>query len=388
MYSPEPRTPRQGARLDRPAALELLTQAPLGELMALAHAERMRRHPQTLVTFVFDTNPNYTNVCVTGCRFCAFCRSPRDPEAYTLTPEQVAGRVRTAADAGATTVLLQGGHNPAVHLEDWLAYIRAIKAAVPEIHIHPFSPAEYVYMAQTERCAVRDVLAAVYDEGVRTIPGGGAEILTEAVRRQIAPGKATTRQWLDVCREAHALGFRTTATMMFGHVESDADIVEHLLALRDLQDQTRGFTSFIPWSFKPGNTPLGRQVPRGAHPAKYVRIIALARLVLDNFEHIQSSWFSENVAAGQLGLLAGADDFGGILVEENVLLQAGHQRTTTAEKVKTIIRRSGFTPAQRDSSYMVLKTFAGPQPLGIAADGQQTETAEVSGPRQSHTISS
>jgi cyclic dehypoxanthinyl futalosine synthase len=365
MISPENQTPGHGARLDRQAALKILVRTPLGELMALAHAERMRRHTQLRVTFVFDTNPNYTNICVTGCRFCAFCRSPRDPEGYTLTPEEVAARVRKAADAGATTVLLQGGHNPAVGLADWLAYIRAIKAAAPGIHIHPFSPAEYVFMAQTEQCAVRDVLAAVYAEGVRTIPGGGAEILTEGVRQRIAPGKATTEQWLAVCREAHLMGFRTTATMMFGHVESDEDIVEHLLALRDLQDETRGFTSFIPWSFKPGNTPLGRQVTRGVHPAKYVRIIALARLVLDNFDHVQSSWFSENVAAGQLGLLGGADDFGGILVEENVLQQAGHQRTTTAEKVKTIIRRAGFIPAQRDSFYTVLETFSGPESLGI-----------------------
>jgi cyclic dehypoxanthinyl futalosine synthase len=359
---------RSGERLDHPSALDLLTKAPLGELMALAHAERMRRHPNPRVTFVFDTNPNYTNICMTRCRFCAFCRSPEDPQAYTLTPETLALRVKAAADAGATTVLLQGGHNPKIGLKDWLAYIRAIKSAVPDIHIHPFSPAEYVFMAQTEQCTVRDVLAAVYAEGVRTIPGGGAEILTETVRKQIAPGKATSGQWLSVCAEAHAMGFRTTATMMFGHVETDGDIVEHMLVLRDLQDCTRGFTSFIPWSFKPGDNPLGEQIPRGVHSAKYVRIIALARLVLDNFEHIQSSWFSENVAAGQLGLLAGADDFGGILVEENVLQQAGHQRTTTVEKVKTIIRRTGFTPAQRDSFYKVLKTFEGPQPLGIDAE--------------------
>jgi cyclic dehypoxanthinyl futalosine synthase len=367
MYCSETHTTGHGARLDRQAALDMLTRAPLGELMALAHAERMRRHPHPRVTFVFDTNPNYTNICVTGCRFCAFCRSPRNPEAYTLSPEEVAARVRKAADAGATTVLLQGGHNPDVGLEDWLAYIRAIRTAAPGIHIHPFSPAEYVFMAEKEQCPVRDVLAAVHGEGVRTIPGGGAEVLTENVRRRIAPGKATTGQWLDVCREAHRMGFRTTATLMFGHVESDEDIVEHLLALRDLQDETRGFTSFIPWSFKPGNTPLGREVSRGVHPAKYVRIIALARLTLDNFDHVQSSWFSENVAAGQLGLLGGADDFGGILVEENVLQQAGHQRSTTAETVKTIIRRAGFVPAQRDSFYKVLQTFEGPRVPGLTS---------------------
>ena len=357
--------PTTAQRLSREQALDLLIREPLGALMARAHAERMRRHPENQVTFVFDTNPNYTNICVTRCRFCAFCRQAGDDQAYTLSPQQVAQKVHQAAQGGATTVLLQGGHNPAIGLSDWLDYIRAVQQAAPDVHIHPFSPAEYVFMAQTEQCDVEDVLKAVYATGVRTIPGGGAEILSEAVRRRIAPRKADTDQWLAVCEAAHAIGFRTTATMMYGHVESDEDIVAHLFALRRLQDKTGGFTSFIPWSYKPGDNPLAKQVTRRVHPAKYVRIIALARLVLDNFSHIQSSWFSENVAAGQLGLLAGADDFGGILVEENVLMRAGHQRSATAERVKTIIRRTGFTPAQRDSLYRVLRTFQGPSPIGI-----------------------
>ena len=358
-------SPHNRHRIDPTEALELLTSTPMGELMGMAHAERTRRHPDRRVTFVFDTNPNYTNVCVTQCRFCAFCCPPADARAYTLTPGQVGEKVRNAARLGATTVLLQGGHNPEVGLQQWLGYIRAIQAAAPEIHIHPFSPAEYIFMAAQEQCDVADILEAVYRAGVRTIPGGGAEVLTEAVRQKIAPRKASTREWLSVCETAHGIGFRTTATLMFGHVESDEEIIEHLMVLRDLQDRTGGFTSFIPWSYKPGGNPLGKAVPRGVHPAKYVRVIATARLVLDNFDHVQSSWFSENVAAGQLGLLAGADDFGGILVEENVLMQAGHQRSTTEEKVKTIIRRTGFTPAQRDSGYRVLRTFAGPEPAGI-----------------------
>jgi cyclic dehypoxanthinyl futalosine synthase len=352
-------------RLNRRQALELLTKTPMGELMHRAHAERMRRHPDHRVTFVYDTNPNYTNVCVTRCRFCAFCCGPDDAEAFTLTPGEVGEKVRQAARLGATTVLLQGGHNPKVGLTQWLDYIGAIQAAAAGIHIHPFSPAEYIFLAAREQCEVGAVLEAVYKAGVRTLPGGGAEVLTESVRKRIAPRKATTEQWLAVCETAHGIGFRTTATLMFGHVETDDDIVEHLMVLRDLQDRTGGFTSFIPWSYKPGGNPLGKEVVRSVHPAKYVRIIATARLVLDNFDHVQSSWFSENVAAGQLGLLAGADDFGGILVEENVLLQAGHQRTTTEEKVKTIIRRTGFTPAQRDSHYNVLRTFAGPDHVGI-----------------------
>lgn len=356
------------SRIDRRQALDLLTRMPLGEVMAAAHAARMQRHAHTRVTFVCDTNPNYTNICATRCRFCAFCRGPEDPEAYTLSPEEVAVRVKRACDVGATTVLLQGGHNPGLYLKDWLAYIRAIRAACPAVHIHPFSPAEYLFMARQEHTGVAEILQAVYAEGIRTIPGGGAEILSERVRARIAPAKADTGQWLQVCETAHRIGFRTTATMMYGHVETDEEIIDHLLLLRDLQDRSGGFASFIPWSFKPGPTPLGQEVKNTAHPAKYVRIIAVARLVLDNFEHIQSSWFSENAGAGQLGLLAGADDFGGVLFEENVLQQAGHQRATTLEQVKTLIGRAGFTPAQRDSFYHVRRVFEPPAPVGRVSE--------------------
>ena len=346
--------------------MELLTQTPMGELMGLAHAERMRRFPDTAVTFVVDSNPNYTNVCVTGCAFCAFYRKKNAADAYRLSPQALADRVAAAVRKGATTVLLQGGHNPEVRLVDWLAYIAAIGRDCPQVHIHPFSPAEIAFMADREGVSVGQVLKALWEAGIRTIPGGGAEILTERVRRIIAPRKATCDQWIQVCETAHGMGFKTTATMMFGHVESDADIVEHLFSLRDLQDRTAGFTSFIPWSFKPGRTPLAQMVPQSAHPARYVRIIALARLVLDNFAHIQSSWFSENISAGQLGLLAGADDFGGVLVEEHVHKEAGHDRHATADNVKTIIRRAGFTPAQRDSHYRVLHSFAPPAPPGVS----------------------
>jgi cyclic dehypoxanthinyl futalosine synthase len=313
--------------------------------------------PGNLVTFVYDTNPNYTNVCVTGCTFCAFSRKPNDKEAYALSPEELAAKVKRAYDQGATTVLLQGGHNPDVRLRDWLAYIRTVRVACPNIHIHPFSPTEYVYMAELEKISVRELLETIYAEGINTIPGGGAEILTESIRAKVSKRKATVQQWLDLSETAHQIGFRTTATMMFGHLETDEDIVEHLLLLRDVQDRTGGFSSFIPWSFKPGNSLLGKKIKRTVHPAKYVRIIALARLLLDNFQHIQSSWFSESIPAGQLGLLAGADDFGGVLVEESVLLKAGHDRATTIDDVMTIIRRAGFIPARRDSHYNILETF-------------------------------
>jgi cyclic dehypoxanthinyl futalosine synthase len=360
-------TPETKQRYDRDQALALLTELPMGQLMNLAHQERGRRFPDGTVTFVVDTNPNYTNVCVTGCAFCAFCRKKRDTDAYLLSPQEVAEKVAGAAAKGATTVLLQGGHNPSVGLKDWMAYIAAIRGACPHMHIHPFSPAEIVFMASRENCSVAAVLQTLWDAGIRTIPGGGAEILSEPVRRVIAPCKATTDQWLDVCEKAHRIGFQTTATMMFGHVETDGDIIDHLLRLRELQDLTAGFTSFIPWSFKPGRTPLSRQVRHPAHPARYVRIIAVARLVLDNFPHIQSSWFSENISAGQLGLLAGADDFGGVLVEEHVHKEAGHDRQATVDAVVTIIRRAGFIPARRDSFYRIQETLSPPLPVGTGA---------------------
>ena len=351
-------------RYDRRQALELLADLPMGQLMNLAHQERFRRFPDGTVTFVVDTNPNYTNVCATGCAFCAFYRQAGDPEAYLLSPQALAQKVATAAAKGATTVLLQGGHNPQVRLNDWQAYIVAIHDACPHVHVHPFSPAEIAFMAGKEKCSVTEVLQTLWNTGIRTIPGGGAEILTEPVRKIIAPRKATTEQWLDVCEKAHRIGFKTTATMMFGHVETHEDIIDHLLRLRDLQDLTAGFTSFIPWSFKPGLTPLARQVKQPVHPAKYVRIIATARLVLDNFPHIQSSWFSETISAGQLGLLAGADDFGGVLVEEHVHKEAGHDRQASVDTVATIIRRAGFIPARRDSYYRIQERLAPLEPGG------------------------
>ena len=345
------------ARVDHETALRLLGGVPLGEVMAAAHAVRMQRHPRGYVTFVCDTNPNTTNVCVTGCRFCAFHRNAGSADAYTLTPRQLAERVRRAEALGATTVLVQGGHNPEVRLADWRAYIRAIRTVCPGVHIHPFDPAEVVHMAGREGMTTRAVLAALREEGITTLPGGGAEVLSERVRQRISPGKCSAAEWLRVMEEAHGLGFRTTATMMYGHVEDDEDLVQHLFRLRDLQDRTGGFSSFVPWSFKPGGSALGHDVSRPAHPGRYVRIIAVARLVLDSFDHVQSSWFSESPAAGQLGLLAGADDFGGALIEENVLRQTGHRPRMTVTAIKQLIRQTGFVPAQRDSHYRIREPF-------------------------------
>jgi cyclic dehypoxanthinyl futalosine synthase len=348
----------RGARLDAADALELLVgEIPLGDLMMHAHAARMRHQPDPIVTFVYDTNPNYTNVCVTHCEFCAFWRSDKAKDAYTLAPDELAARVRSAADAGATTVLLQGGHNPRVTLADWLAYIAAIRAACPTVHIHPFSPPEIAFLADQEGRTTQEVLEHLRAAGIRTLPGGGAEILVQRVRDAIAPDKCGAARWLEIMTEAHQLGMRTTATMMYGHVETPAEIVEHLLAVRAVQDRTNGFSSFIPWSFKPGNSTLGKKVKVAAHPLLYLRLIATARLVLDNVPHVQSSWFSEDLRTGQLGLLAGADDFGGLLFEESVLGKAGHAPKTSLARTLDVISAMGFMPAQRNSFYEIIQRY-------------------------------
>ena len=348
-----------GERLDHADGLALLYDAlPIGDLMRYGFEARRQKHPEGLVTFVYDSNPNYTNVCETKCEFCAFWRSDRSKEAYTLSPDELAERVAQAAEAGATTVLLQGGHNPECSLDDWIAYIEAIRARSPEVHVHPFSPPEIAYLADQEGCTSQSILERIYAAGVRTMPGGGAEILTERVRQLIAPEKCSAARWLEIMEEAHEIGIRTTATMMYGHVETPSEIIDHLLAIRAVQDRTGGFSSFIPWSFKPGNSTLGKRVKQPAHPLTYVKIIAVARLLLDNVEHIQSSWFSEDLRTGQLGLLAGADDFGGLLFEESVLGKAGHKPKTSLERTLEAIRCMGFTPAQRNTFYEVTERFA------------------------------
>ena len=341
-------------RLTRAEGIQLLKETPLGQLMRRAHEVRMRRHPEGRVTYVCDTNPNYTNVCTTRCRFCAFWRANGSHDAYTLTPAQLAERVSKAAGAEATTVLLQGGHNPRIRLADWLAYIQAIQTTAPHIHIHPFGPAEIAFMAEREAISTQVILQHLWDAGIRTLPGGGAEVLSDRVRSAIAPEKCTVETWLEVMSQAHEIGFKTTATLMYGHLERPEDIIDHLLALRNLQDRTGGFQSFIPWSFKPGKTLLGRRIHQTALPQMYLRIISVARLMLDNFSHIQSSWFSEERQAGQLGLLAGADDYGGLLIEEHVLDTAGHSPTISVQGLEQDIRAMGFEPMRRDSYYVAM----------------------------------
>jgi len=350
-----------GERLERPAALALLGTPPLAEVGRLAGWVRARRHPGDEVTYVIDTNPNYTNVCVTDCAFCAFYRRPGGPGAYTLSVEQVMEKVAAAAEQGATTVLLQGGHNPELPLEYYLDLVRETRRRFPGITPHFYSASEVAQMAQASGLSTRAVLERLRSAGQVSLPGGGAEILSDRVRRKIAAKKGPAAAWLDVHREAHEAGLRSTATMMYGHLEADEDIVEHLDAVRSLQDRTRGFTAFIPWSYKPGHTPMQKALEaRGFRPAgaaRYLRILAVARLYLDNVDHIQASWFSEGKKTGQIALHFGADDFGGTLIEENVHFATGHDVRTTVRETRELIREAGFVPVQRTTLYERLRRF-------------------------------
>ncbi len=342
-------------RLEESEALWLLAEAPLMALGELASRARQRRVPGDRVTFVVDANPNYTNVCDTYCSFCSFYRRPGHPEGWVLGVDDLVERVRRAEARGATRVLLQGGHNPELPLDYYLDLIRALRESCPAVELHLFSPPEVRAIAGFVGLEARALLERLYEAGLRTLPGGGAEILSERVRSRVSPLKGTPDEWIDVMRTAHRVGFRSSATMMYGHLEEDADVVEHLLRLRALQDETGGFFAFIPWSFKPGQSPLSRFVEREAGPARYLRLLALSRLVLDNVPHVQASWFSEGEKAGQLGLHFGADDFGGTLLEENVLRAAGHRNTTTTEQVLRVIREAGFTPVERNTLYEPLR---------------------------------
>jgi cyclic dehypoxanthinyl futalosine synthase len=359
-----------GERLSTEEGVYLCSTAPLLELGDLAQRVRATKTDPAIVTYVIDTNPNYTNVCTVDCHFCAFYRKPgaKAADAYT---HDVEGVMRMMADAdrlGATTVLLQGGLNPAIPWEFYPTIVREARRRYPHITPHFFSAPEIHQMAEASGLSIRGVLEALVEAGQRTLPGGGAEILATRVRRRISVKKGGPEAWLDVHREAHRAGMRSTATMMYGHVETPADVVEHLDHIRALQDETRGFTAFVPWSYKRGNTPMEAKVPQVAGASTYLRVLAASRLYLDNFDHIQATWFSEGKKTGQVALHYGADDFGGTLFEENVHLATGHLNKSTVAEIETLIRESGFTPAQRTTLYEVVRVGEGPAALAQLPD--------------------
>ncbi len=356
-------------RLTRDEALYALTAMPLLALGSLAQEVRFRKVPERRVTYVVDSNPNYTNVCTVDCTFCAFYRKPSyvGEDVYTLTIDKVLEHVALAETYGCTTVLLQGGLNQAIAWEFYPRLVRAVRERYPAITPHFFSAPEIQQMVEVSGLDIRGVLSALKDAGQVSLPGGGAEILSARVRKRISPKKGGPETWLDVHRVAHELGLRSTATMMYGHVETPEDVLEHLESIRALQDKAHaegnaGFTSFVPWSYKRDNTPLRKWVARNAGPARYLRTLAASRLILDNFDHVQATWFSEGKKTGQVSLHFGADDFGGTLFEENVHKATGHVNLTTVEETRTLILEAGFEPAQRTTLYEIV-----PEPAATPA---------------------
>ncbi len=373
-----------GERVTQEEGLYLMSESDLLDLAPLAQAWRWRHNPEPNVTFVVDTNLNYTNICDAYCSFCAFYRTdPSDPSAYTYTVEQIMDKIGRSVEKGVTTVLMQGGLNNALPFSYYTDMVRETVRQYPSVTPHYWSAPEIMKMCQVSGVGIRGVMQSLWAAGQRTMPGGGSEILSNRVKAEISrfKPKDTVDQWTQVHVEAHRVGFQTTATMMYGHVETDEDIVESLEHIRGVQDQAvgqpGGFTAFIPWSYKKSNTALAKKVAEEAGPNKYLRIIALSRIYLDNVPHIQASWFSEGRKTGQIALQFGADDFGGTLFDENVMLAAGFYNRTTVDEIKALIREAGFTPAQRTTKYEVVQVFAQDAPaksqaasVGVGAGGR------------------
>jgi cyclic dehypoxanthinyl futalosine synthase len=341
-------------RLNQKEATELLVHGDLHDLQKLADEEVNRRFITPVRTYIVDRNINYTNICTSGCTFCNFCRKESDADSYVLTYDQILQKIRELVKVGGIQILIQGGHHPGLSFEWYLDMLRAVKKHFPQVHIHGFSPPEIFYFSVQFRKRVEEILNEFRQAGLDTIPGGGAEILVDRVRKLTSPGKCLTDDWLGVMRAAHQIGMRTTATMMFGHVETPAERIEHLHRLRDLQDETHGFTAFIPWPFQPTGTRLARD--HELHLAgvqDYLKTLAVSRLFLDNFDNIQASWVTQGPEVGQVALKFGANDFGSLMLEENVVAAAGAHFRLQEEELREYLTRTGYEPARRNCYYQI-----------------------------------
>jgi len=332
--------------------LDLYERAPLLELGALADAERWRQHPEPVVSYIIDRNINYTNVCVADCAFCAFYRRPRDPDGYVLSFEAIGEKIEECKALGGVQILLQGGHNPYIPFDWYLELMRYIKAHHP-IHIHGFSPSEVVFFSERFRIPMPEVVRQLREAGLDSIPGGGGEILVDDIRERVARKKAQTDDWLGVQEEAHRQGMKTSVTMMYGLGESAADRIEHLLRIREVQARTGGFTAFICWPLQPEGTAMADRVKTDA--VSYLRTLAMARIILDNVPNLQSSWVTMGLKIGQVALRFGANDFGSLMMEENVVSAAGTTHRATIGEMERAIRDAGFTPHRRRQDYSLLE---------------------------------
>jgi len=344
-----------GERVTVDEGVTLLRDAPLFELGRAADAVRRRLHPEGRVTYIVDRNINYTNVCACGCSFCAFFRGKDAPDAYVLSDPELSAKIDQTIAAGGVRVLLQGGLHPDWGIEEAVRLVRAVKRH--PILLHGFSPPEVWHFARQSGRTIGEVIEALRAAGLDSIPGGGAEILDDDVRRRISPRKIGWEEWAAVMREAHRQGLRTTATMMFGSVETPASVVRHLLRVRTLQEETGGFTAFIPWTFQPGNTELSRDPRFGeargedlGHAIGYLRVLALSRILLPGVPTVQVSWVTMGAKVAQVGLFFGADDYGSTMMEENVVASAGVSFRMSEEEIVATIRDTGFIPARRPAA--------------------------------------
>jgi cyclic dehypoxanthinyl futalosine synthase len=347
-----------GERISVDEALELY-RWPLEEVGALANARRdlakaksYGGHGREIVTYIVDRNINYTNVCNVYCKFCAFYRTEKDEDHYVLSFQQIDQKLDELSSVGGVQILMQGGHHPKLPFQWYIDLLRHIREKYPHINIHGFSPPEFQHFAETFRMPLREVISEFKKAGLGSIPGGGGEILVDRVRKKISPLKINSDQWLEVMQTAHELGLKSSATMMFGHVESIEDRVEHLRRIRDQQDRSGGFTAFICWTFQPQHTVLKVKHPTGV--AEYLRTQALARIFLDNIDNIQSSWVTQGPEIGQIALRYGANDFGSVMMEENVVSSAGTTFRLDAGQIESLIRDAGYEPHRRNNWYELL----------------------------------
>jgi cyclic dehypoxanthinyl futalosine synthase len=349
-----------GQRISKEECLTLFEQAKLLEVGKAAHAITLRKHPESYRTFNIDRNINYSNVCAAVCDFCAFYRKRNDPDAYTLEREELYRKIEETIAVGGDQVLMQGGLHPEYKLEWYEDLLRDLKQRYPQVNLHAFSPPEIWFFHKLNKLPLQTVLERLKAAGLGSLPGGGGEILVDRVRKAITKNKCLSDEWLEVMRVAHQIGLRSSATMMFGHVETLADRAEHLDRLRQLQDETGGFTAFICWTFQADNTAMADVPTVGSH--EYLRTQAISRIYLDNFDNIQSSWVTQGSKIGQVALFFGANDMGSLMLEENVVSQAGTVHHLTLHEIKECIRELGYEPRQRNVHYQLIEERELPPP--------------------------
>jgi len=346
-------------RLTKKEAIDLIKNEDLLKLGQMALEKKRELHPKKITTFIVDRNINYTNICWCDCKFCAFYRHKNDKDAYILSFEEIDKKIDELIEIGGTQILFQGGVHPNLKIDFYENLVEHIHKKYPQITIHGFSAPEIDYIAKISKIPIKEVLIRLKEKGLSSIPGAGAEILSDRVRDIIAPKKISAKRWLEIHKSAHEIGMKTTATMMYGTVESIEEILEHWSLLRELQDETGGFRAFIMWSFQPYNTELFKKgiVTKKTSSNRYLRYLAVARLFLDNFKNIQSSWVTQGSFIGQLALKFGANDLGSTMMEENVVRSAGAQNRMNQEEMIKLIKDAGEIPAKRNTAYEILEVF-------------------------------